>query len=89
MTRSTTQTDAAFAVCSRRYREKSLRSQVLEVLTENDVALPSIEHLDLIGRSAEQAQALLFSAAIAEPTGDELRAFFDLFVCSCAGVRAD
>ena len=89
MTNSTAASNEGFGVCSNRYNQKSLCAKVLEILTENDVASPPLEHVDLIGRSAEQAQALLFSAAIAEPTCEELRAFFDVFVRSCAGVRAD
>ena len=89
MTNSTAACNATFALCSTRYNERSLYAQVLDVLTENDVAPPSIEHVDLIGRAADQAQALFFAAAMAEPTCEELRAFFQAFVRSCAGVRTD
>lgn len=85
MTINTATTNADFGIRPNRYQDKSLSSQVLEILTENDIAPPALEHVDLIGRYAEQAQVCFFSAAIAEPTGEQLSSFFDWFVRSCAG----
>ena len=68
------------------YRDRGLSSRVADIFIEIAEPLPAADHIELIGRSALLAQEAFFAAAINEPTAPELRAFFEAFVLSCAGV---
>jgi hypothetical protein len=54
------------------------------VIAENHLPLPNpdpVRRLELMVMAAAEAEALFFSAAIAEPTSDDLHAFFADFIC--------
>jgi hypothetical protein len=64
--------------CSGRYLDLAVST-----LAEYDIALPEYEFLESIVRAALAAQHLFFSAALHEPTGNELDLFFEDFVLHC------
>jgi hypothetical protein len=55
----------------------------VNTLAEYDIALPEHQFLETIVRAALAAQHLFFSAALHEPTGNELDLFFEDFVLHC------
>jgi hypothetical protein len=55
----------------------------VSILTEYDIALPEHQFLETIVRAALAAQHLFFSAALHEPTGNELDLFIEDFVLRC------
>jgi hypothetical protein len=55
----------------------------VQILFEQDLAIPDWDQLTLIVRCALDAQALFFAASICDPSRTELYQFFESFVLSC------
>jgi hypothetical protein len=55
----------------------------VSTLAEYDIAVPEHHFVETIVRAALAAQHLFFSAALHEPTGNELDLFFEGFVLHC------
>ena len=62
--------------------EATIRNAV-QILSEHDLALPELDSLAAIVRSALIAQTLFFAAALHHPGRAELYQFFESFVLSC------
>jgi hypothetical protein len=62
--------------------EATIRNAV-QILSEHDLALPELDSLATIVRSALTAQTLFFAAALHHPGRAELYQFFESFVLSC------
>lgn len=55
----------------------------VQILSEHDLALPELDSLAAIVRSALTAQTIFFAAALHHPGRTELYQFFESFVLSC------
>jgi hypothetical protein len=55
----------------------------VQILSEQDLAIPDWDQLTLIVRCALDAQSLFFAASIHDPSRTKLRQFFESFVLSC------
>jgi hypothetical protein len=55
----------------------------VNTLAEYNIAVPEHQFLETIVRAALAAQHIFFSAALHEPTGNELDLFFEDFVLHC------
>jgi hypothetical protein len=62
--------------------EATIRDAV-QILSEHDLALPELDRLAVIVRSALTAQTLFYAAALHRPGRTELYQFFESFVLSC------
>jgi hypothetical protein len=56
----------------------------VNTLAEYDIAIPDHQFLEVIVSSAVAAQYLFFTAALHEPTENELDQFIEAFVLRCA-----
>jgi predicted aldo/keto reductase-like oxidoreductase len=56
----------------------------VQILSEHDLALPELEQLNLIDRSALEVQCLYFAACLHHPDEVELHQVFGMFVMACA-----
>lgn len=58
-----------------------------ELLIRLQVCIPDLDRLHLIVEAAMETRLLYFSAALSEPTTDDLDEYFDHFViCSVLGI---